>query len=849
MPGKKRTPKDSLKAYRAKRSAEGTPEPMGSGGASRPRLFVVQKHAARRLHYDFRLEWRGTLWSWAVPKGPSPDPAQKRMAVHVEDHPVEYADFEGKIPRGNYGAGAVIVWDTGLWIPLDDPDRAMETGKLHFLLQGYKLRGEWILVRLQKGGPQDWLLMKKADPHARPGEESPYPEASILSGLTVEEMQDGSKQAAAIRKALGKLKAPKRKLDPMKLPLMLAETGETPFSDPDWIFELKYDGYRALASRDADGAPRLRSRNGHDLTATYPEIARVLGALPYGRVVLDGELVVLDEAGRPSFSRLQKRSQLRRKLDIERARIGLPAGFFAFDLLEFEGYDLRPLPLVQRKELLRKVVPAAGAVRFADHVAEHGEAMLEGVRKMGLEGIMAKKAGAPYHGGRSPAWLKLPLEKTGDFVVCGYTEPEGSRTGLGALHLGIYEDGALVYAGRVGTGFSEAQLRDYGAALAAHRRKTPPCRGASLPRGEKHVWVRPEWVVEVRYKTVTEDGLLRHPSFLRVRDDKGPADCTREPVNPPAAPEAGFEAAPETAEPEAPVERRIELSNLKKVFWPGETITKGNLIDYYRTVAPWILPYLRDRPLVLTRYPDGIAGKSFYQKNAPDFIPGWVRTESIYSDSSEREIKYLVCDDEDMLIYIVNSGAIPLHLWSSRVATIQNPDWCILDLDPKGAPFKHVVTLARAIHRLCETIGLPNYAKTSGSTGLHVLIPLGRQVTYEQSRSLGHLIARVIEAEHAAIATTARVIRARKGKVYLDYLQNRRGQLLVAPYCVRPLPGAPVSAPLDWREVNGKLDPQQFTLRNLPARLKRKRRDPVLPVLTEKPDLLSALQKLSRLTD
>lgn len=825
---------------------------MGSGGASRPRLFVVQKHDARRLHYDFRLEWRGTLWSWAVPKGPSPDPAVKRMAVHVEDHPVEYADFEGKIPKGNYGAGAVIVWDTGLWIPLDDPDRALEAGKLHFLLQGYKLRGEWILVRLKKGGPKDWLLMKKADAHARPGEEAPYPETSILSGLTVKEMRDGSKQAAALRKTLASVGAPRRKLDPMRLPLMLAETAKAPFSGPDWIFELKYDGYRVLAVRDTGGTARLRSRNGHDLTATYPEIARVMRALPYGRVVLDGELVVLDDAGRPSFARLQKRSQLRRKLDIERATIGLPAAMFAFDLLEFEGYDLRSLPLVERKALLRRVVPAAGAIRFADHVAEHGEAMLEGVRKMGLEGIMAKKAAAPYRGGRSPAWLKLPIEKTGDFVVCGYTEPEGTRTGFGALHLGIHEDGKLVYAGRVGTGFTDAQLRDFAAALAAHRRKTPPCRGATLPKGEKHAWVRPEWVVEVRYKTVTEDGLLRHPSFLRVRDDKDPADCTREPVvAPPPAGRAAFEGPDEepAAEPEAPAEHRIQLSNLKKVFWPGEKITKGDLIDYYRTVAPWILPYLRDRPMVLTRYPDGIAGKSFYQKNAPDFIPGWVRTESIYSNSSEREIKYLVCDDLDMLIYIVNSGAIPLHLWSSRVATIQNPDWCILDLDPKGAPFAHVVTLAKAIHKLCETIGLPNYVKTSGSTGLHVLIPLGRQVTYEQSRTLGHLIARVIEAGHREIATTARVIRARKGKVYLDFLQNRRGQLLAAPYCVRPLPGAPVSAPLEWREVNAKLDPQQFTLRNMPGRLKRKKKDPVLAVLTDKPDLLGALTRLGEMAE
>ena len=388
----------------------------------------------------------------------------------------------------------------------------------------------------------------------------------------------------------------------------------------------------------------------------------------------------------------------------------------------------------------------------------------------------------------------------------------------------------------MGSGFSAQDLNHLAADLAGLTRKTPPCAG--VPKTESGTWVRPERVVEVEYKTFTREGRLRHPRFLRLREDKNPEDCSLDEEGP------GEETLEPQVEPPAP---GVTFSNLDKVYWPESGLTKGDLIEYYRTVAPYLLPYLKGRPLVLTRYPDGIEGKSFYQKNAPDFIPSWIRTEAIWSGHSEREIKYIVCDDLDTLLYIANSGAIPLHLWSSRAETIQHPDWCILDLDPKGAPFQDVVTLAKAIHKVCKEIALPAYVKTSGSTGLHVLLPLGGQCTYEQSRLLGHLIAKVIESRHGDIATTARHIPSRKGRVYLDYLQNRRGQLLVAPYSVRPLPGAPVSAPLDWREVTGKLDPQKYTVNNMPTRLKRKKRDPVLPVLKKDPDLVGALEALAAL--
>ncbi len=869
--GKKQSAKSRLEKYRAKRSAQRTPEPFGSEAAFRPRLFCVQKHAATRLHYDFRLEWGGTLLSWAVPRGPSPDPSVNRMAVQVEDHPVDYADFEGIIPKGNYGAGAVIVWDKGLWIPLDDPDQLYETGKLHFELRGYKLRGEWYLVRT-KG--KDWLLKKKRDAWASE-EESPFGEESIFSGLTLEELREGKGRTRATLAALKKARAPKRVLDPFEVGLTLAESRDEPFSSPQWIYELKYDGYRVLAARQ-QGEPRIRSRNGKNFSDLYPEITRALRALPYDDILLDGELVVLDDSGRPVFQFLQQRFRLRSGMDIEKSAIERPATLFAFDLLGFEGHDLRGMPLVERKKLLEKLLPRTGPVRYADHVPERGVEMYEKVRDMRLEGILAKKANSKYVGRRTAQWLKIVVDRTGDFVVVGFTEPRGGRVGFGALHLAQYDDGELVYTGRAGTGFNDEQLREMRASLDGMVQPQPGCVG-NLPKGDDTRWVRPEWVAEIRYKEITRDGLLRAPVFVRLRDDKRPEECTRElydgedgatgddadaddagdagdgerergdaTVTNRAATQSPVREAPRS--PEAivvPETRDLRFSNLDKVFWPEEGYTKGDLIDYYRSVSEWLLPYLKNRPLVLTRYPDGIDGKSFYQKNAPEFVPRWIRRVSVWSGSSEREIEYFVCDDEDALLYIANLGAILLHVWPSRVDSIQNPDFCIVDLDPKRAPFSHVVKLARAVKKLCDDIGLESFVKTTGSTGLHVLLPLGGQCTFDQSRMLGQLISRVIEAEHPDIATTIRNPSARGGRVYLDFLQNRHGQLLVAPYSVRPLPGAPTSAPLEWSEVNARLTPQKFNLKNLPARLRRKRKDPLRALLDVKPNLVAALAALA----
>jgi len=842
MGGKRKPQPDPLSKYRAKRSLDRTPEPGARPPAPAPApggLFVVHMHAARRLHWDLRLEMNGVLTSWAVPKGPSPNRADKRLAVHVEDHPLEYGDFEGVIPEGNYGAGAVIVWDRGRWVPLEDPEAGMRNGKLLFELRGYKLKGRWTLVKLKKG-EKEWLLIKEKDSYV--SDSSELPPESVLSGLTVEELKAGKDRAGPVVKELQRLKAPRRAVTLEEAGPMLAETREQPFSKPGWLFELKLDGYRVRAGggREGDEA-RLVTRNGHDIAAGFPEIARAIMALPYDGLVLDGELVVPDEAGRPSFQRLQNRARVGRALDVRRAAVESPGVLYVFDLLAFEGYDVRPLPLEKRKALLERIVPGVGPIKYIEHFEKNGEALYEQVVKLGLEGIVAKKADSPYRAGRSPNWLKIRADRTDEFVVVGFTRPKGSRSGFGALDLGAYEDGKLVYAGRAGSGFTDKELKDVTALLERGIRATPPFSGPAPP-DDGHTLVEPTLVAEVRYKEWTNEGLLRQPVFVRFRDDKPVSEIAKKGEG---RGERDLAVPSESPSPLSPLPREVKFSNLEKVFWPDEGYTKGDLIEYYRAVSPWLLPYLKDRPVVLTRYPDGIGGKSFFQKDAPSFVPEWMRLERIWSEDTQREISYFVCDNVESLLYIANMASIPLHIWGSRIASLEQPDWCILDLDPKEAPFAHVVTIARAAKTLCDDIGLPCFIKTSGSTGLHVLLPLGRQCTYEQARTLGGLLARVIAAELPEIATITRQVEKRGARVYLDYVQNGHGRLLVAPFSVRPLPGAPVSMPLKWSEVTPKLDIRKFTIENAPARMKKLDQDPVRPVLDLKPDLVHALEQLN----
>jgi len=863
------SPGDNLGTYRAKRSPDRTPEPMGSVSGPPSNLFVVHKHAARNLHFDLRLEMDGVLRSWAVPKGPSYDTADKRLAVKVEDHPIEYGDFEGNIPHGNYGAGGVIVWDRGEWIPLEPWREGLEKGKLLFELKGYKLHGKWTLVKIKKS-EKDWLLIKERDSYVKsPGDQ--FPEESVLSGLTVEEIMAGDNAGTKICKALEQTSAVRANVDARKVEAMHCETADEAFTRDGWLFELKLDGYRLIASK-SKGEALLLTRNGNDYTGVFPEIARAVKALPYDECIIDGEVVVCDEKGLPSFARLQKRGRLSSSMEIRRAAVELPATFYAFDLLAFEDFDLRPLPLVERKRFLTEAVPKLGALRWLDHIETEGEAFLEQVTSMGLEGIVAKKADSRYRGTRSKDWVKIKAEKTGDFVIVGFTAPKGSRSHVGALQLGDFVDGTLVYAGRVGTGFNDELLREIKGLLDPIVRKDPSSAGPVLtlgaePLSSEHIpdtktttWVDPVHVCEVRYREWTPDGFLRHAAFMRFRYDKRAHECERQGWNGEKATDAMEIASvdadatsskdvdvthePPAPPPKAPVQKNIAFTNLKKVYWPAEKYTKGDLIDYYRAVSKWMLPYLENRPLVLTRFPDGIDGKSFYQKDAPVFAPEWMRTIPVWSEDTQREIKFFICDSEEALLYLANMGSIPLHVWASRDGSLELPDWCVIDLDPKEAPFSDVIRCAQVLHRLCETVRLPNYVKTTGKTGLHIMLPLGRQCTYEQSRMLGELLARCVLRELNDIATITRHVTKRGDKVYLDYLQNRHGQTIVAPFSVRPLPGATVSMPLLWQEVDESLDPRIFTIKSALPRLEKLGTDPVLPVLSEKPDLAAVLDEL-----
>src|SRR5437588_7859071 len=582
MPAKRKPGPDPLSTYRAKRSLDRTPEPgarpaTAGSPPSAGGLFVVHMHAARRLHWDLRLEMDGVLRSWAVPKGPSPNRADKRLAVHVEDHPLEYGDFEGIIPEGNYGAGAVIGWDRGRWVPLEDPHEGMQKGKLLFELHGYKLKGKWTLVKLKKG-EKEWLLIKEKDGYA--AADGALPPESVLSGLTVEELKAGKDRAAPVGKALARLKAPRPAVTLEQAEPMLAETREQPFSKPGWLFELKLDGYRVRAGREA-GAARLVTRNGHDIAPAFPEIARALTALPYEAFIFDGELVVPDEAGRPSFQRLQNRAKVSRALEVRRAAVDTPALLYVFDLLAFEGYDVRPLPLEKRKTLLAQIVPGVGPIKYLSHFAKDGEALYEQVVKMGLEGIVAKKAEASYRAGRSANWLKIRADRTEDFVVVGFTRPKGSRSGFGALDLGAYENGKLVYAGRAGSGFTAAQLKEVSAVLERGVRPTPAFTGP-VPADPGHTWVEPTLVVEVRFKEWTDEGLLRQPVFVRFRDDKPLTEIAKKGAG---SGERDLELPAESTAPRSPLPSEVKFSNLEQLFWPAEGYNKGDLLEYHRAVS------------------------------------------------------------------------------------------------------------------------------------------------------------------------------------------------------------------------------------------------------------------------
>jgi bifunctional non-homologous end joining protein LigD len=848
-----------LESYRRKRDPDRTPEPFGGAAAVRavvpeaggPSRFVVQEHWARNLHFDLRLEMEGVLKSWAVPRGPSTRAEEKRLAVHVEDHPLEYANFEGVIPAGNYGAGSVIVWDRGTYRSFKPEDLREQyaRGKLELELFGHKLGGRWTLVRTSRS-EKDWLLLKKVDDAASDLDPLERWPRSVISGLTVQEMRDVPQWLAALRDHVAGLGAPRADLRATQVRHMLATLAMEPFSRPGWVFEIKYDGVRVIAERRGEEV-RMLGRSGEDITARYPEIADALRGLSVEQIVLDGEIVAYDESGRPSFGRLQKRMLISRPRDVAAVMARVPVRAVFFDCLALEGHDLRKLGLVDRKECLARALPPAGVIQAGDHIEEQGEAFFEAANQLGLEGIIAKRADSPYDGRRSPNWVKLKCQKRQEFVIGGYTDPRGGGRHFGALHVGVYEDGQLRHVTRVGGGFDDAMQDQLWEPLRVLARPDSPF-GTTGPTGRGNHWVEPRLVCEVRFTEWTADGGLRHPIFIGMRTDRKPEDVRREgadpnepaeadpPEQPPAAAGNSGPRARAAVAPAEPEPRVVRLSNLRKVFWPDQGYTKGDLVAYYDAVAPLMLPYLKDRPAVLTRYPDGIQGKSFFQKDAPVYVPDWVRTESVYSKDTDRDIRFFVIDDAETLRYVANMGTIPIHMWSARAGSLEKPDWLVLDLDPKGASFAHVVEVARALHDLLDELELPSHPKTSGATGLHVLIPLGRRYTHDECKTFARLLATLVQHEKPAISTLARPLHARGGKVYVDWGQNGHGVTIVAPYSLRPVPDASASCPLKWTEVNGKLDPARFNLRTLPRRFE-KMEDPLAGVLGPGVDMGAAI--------
>lgn len=818
----------SLQTYQKKRRFNETPEPKGAAHKKGKELtFVIQKHNATRLHYDFRLEMNGVLKSWAVPKGPSLNPVDKHLAMMVEDHPYDYRTFEGIIPEGNYGAGSVIVWDAGTYEALEPVPPGMTEeeflldqlakGSLKIVMHGEKLKGEFALVRFKRAGDNGWLLIKHHDEFASETDIL-MNDQSVQSGRTVEEVAAGkpiskqqrAKAAAAKRTEQKKSATRSRQLkkrvshEGTKAPMphdvspMLAEQADFPFDNGDWVFEMKWDGYRAVAEIHKNKVT-LHSRNQISFTERYPELIEALRTIPH-TVVLDGEIVVLDEQGRSRFQLLQ---------DYRRGNHGQLI-YYVFDILHLDGYDLTQLPLVERKRILETILPESSHLKFSDHISEHGLKLYEIARRKGYEGIVAKQKNSPYSFYRSTSWLKVKHIVTQEAVIAGFTKPKGSRSSFGALILAVYENGQLRYVGHAGGGFDQQKLSDvYGKLQPLITTKSP--FDIEPKTNTPATWVQPKLVCQVKFTEWTNDGMMRHPVFLGLREDKKPQEVVLE-----------QSTIHVVAPKERPVHRgKVQLSNLNKVYWPVEGFTKGNLIDYYDTMADIILPYLKDRPISLNRFPDGIEGESFFQKDMPH-VPDWVKTVPVFSDKDQRNLHWLICNNRETLLYIANLGSIEVNPWNSRYTHPDHPDYLIIDLDPEGIPFSEVIKTAHCVKEIFDSADVDCFLKTSGKTGLHIFVPLRAKYDYEQAKQFAEIVANLVFARLPQTTSVVRDPKKREHKIYIDFLQNRQGQTIAAPYCVRPVPGAPVSTPLEWKELTRELKPSDFTIETIIPRVKKR---------------------------
>ncbi len=852
----------SLRDYFKKRSFDKTPEPKGArkSRAGKKLRFVVQEHHATALHYDFRLEMDGVLKSWAVPKGPSMNPHDHHLAIQTEDHPYDYRNFEGVIPEHNYGAGNVIIWDEGWYEPrADDGDEKsllndLKKGHITFIMHGTKLEGEFALIRMPHAKEDNaWLLIKKGDEYATEKDVTKQNE-SVRSHRAVDDLGAHGK--------LPNLSDYPTVATPWTVKPMLCTLVTEPFDREDWLFEIKWDGYRAIASKVASpherpsqrpspqmaaqsagnadvvlsaladlpssSDVRLYSRNQLDFSERFMPVVEALRELKHD-VILDGEVVVVDDNGVAHFEWLQNwRKDPKGHLQ-----------YHIFDIIWCDGHDVRTMPLRSRKALLKAILPTRSSVLlYSDDVETAGTKLFAEMQRRGLEGMVAKDGNSQYReDARGSDWLKVKTHMRQEVVIGGYTEPRGGRKYLGSLLMGTYEKGEFVYRGHSGGGIPDDQRKLLQAKLAKLERQSSPFLVEPKPNAPVH-WVRAELVCEMEFSEWTKEGYMRQPEFKGLRPDKKAKDVHREKAKDtealPTVSTSHARASGATA-PASPgfdtVERReggerrrpslpFEATHLDKVFFPKHKYTKGDLFDYYTQMGDFILPYLQDRPLSLNRMPNGITGESFFQKNN-EHLPDWVPATDIFSDSNNADLHWIVGGELNTLLYVVQLGSIEINPWNSRVQHLDKPDWIVIDLDPEGVTFNDVITVAKTVHEVCEQWHIPTYPKTSGKTGIHIFIPTGAKYTYDQTKNLAHLIVLEVNKRQPKLTSVERMPEKRKHRIYLDFLQNREGQTLAAPYSVRPTPEASVSMPLHWDEVKKGLDPMDFTIKNAAARLKR----------------------------
>ncbi len=853
----------ALEEYAKKRSFDQTPEPKGQVGKAphaAPR-YCVQRHHASHLHYDLRLEMDGVFKSWAVPKGPTLDPSVKHLAMMVEDHPLDYGNFEGVIPAGNYGAGSVMLWDRGTFELLGDKtaEEQLARGDFKFRVTAEKINGEFALVHIKRGKGNEWLLLKKKDPFAQTGWDPNEHAFSVATGRTQEEI---ARNLEAVPQKQGKSKPSKYKMPegavkspmPAEIEPMLAQSTISPPAGDAWLFEIKWDGVRSLCFINSEGM-RLTSRRQNAMEQQYPELTILPHHVNAESAILDGEIVTLDDKGVPSFALLQRRITVGDAATIARLSRSKPVVLYIFDLLYLDGYDLRDVPLIERKKLLAEVLIPGELVKLSDHFPGKGAELLALAKEKGLEGILAKRADSRYEGKRTDCWFKIKIVSQQEFVICGFAE--GERDHFGSLILGLYEGQKLVYTGNVGTGFDQAMIREIYKLmepLITDRVQFKPVPKMLRPA----TWIEPELVCEVRFSNWTEEGRLRAPVFLGLRTDLDAKDCVRETSEPP--PEIGKSKAkkrpakqaarthllaPDTKEETLEIDgHRLKFTNLNKVFYPDEGYTKRDLLNYYDAVAELILPHLCDRPLSLKRYPNGIEGKWFFQKDASESFPDWLRTVPIKHDEAKEAINYVVADDRASLLYLVNLGCIDQNPGMSRVESLDNPDFILIDLDPHECPYDKIVEAALLVRKKLAALGLEGYPKTTGGDGMHIYIPIEPHYTFEQARYFTEIVARVLAAERPDLFTTPRSVAKReKGRVYFDWLQIGSGKTISAPYVLRAYPKAPVATPLAWSEVKPGLIPQQWNISNAVERFERIG-DLFSPVLNDKRRLEPALEKL-----